>query len=113
MEDNVLPYYIKGFEGQRGKDRGDHLFIEAKAERFLRYFVPQPSAPKQNGRFSRPYDLMLYRKSDVQRNHPLPITVDHPLVQIYFAMMTQNIVLMGQNSKNTFLRKLAGLALLN
>ncbi|ODT84278.1 MAG: hypothetical protein ABS69_03855 [Nitrosomonadales bacterium SCN 54-20] len=113
MEDNVLPYYIKGFEGQRGKDRGDHLFIEAKTDRFLRYFVPQPSAPKQNGRFSRPYDLMLYLKSDVQRNHPLPITVDHPLVQIYFAMMTQDMILLGQNSKNTLLRKLAGLTLLN
>ena len=56
---------------------------------------------------------MLYRKKDHRRENPIPITVDHPLVRVFFSMMTQDVVRLGENGKHTLLRKLTGLALLN
>lgn len=104
---NFLPYYIEGFRGQRG--RKDFVFIEAKNPLYLRYFVPPMYAVESAIGFSRLYDLMLYRKSDRRREHPLPIHIDHPLVRSYFSLLTQDVVRRRGNGKHTFLRKLASL----
>jgi hypothetical protein len=64
-------------------------------------------------RFAHFYDLMLYRATDQERSNPLPISLDHPLVKSYFAMLTQDVVRLGENSAHTLLRKLCSLVILN
>lgn len=107
---NLLPYYISGFDEQVGRE---YVFIESRNPNFLRYFVPSAQPMAASLGFSRFYDIMLYRKQDHQRQNPIPVTVDHPLVRAFFSMMTQDVVRLGENGKHTLIRKLAGLALLN
>jgi hypothetical protein len=107
---NLLPYYIAGFEEQVGRE---YVFIESRHPHYLRYFVPQAQPTATTFGFSRFYDIMLYRRTDLRREKPIPVTVDHPLVRAFFSMMTQDVVRLGENGKHTLLRKLAGLVLLN